>query len=388
MKPVRFGVVGLGNMGSQHIRYLSEGKIEGAVLGAYCDIDPAKLEAAKAAVGGQGEPFADYSAMLDSGLVDAAIIAVPHYLHPPMAIEAFSKGIHVLTEKPAGVYTKQVYEMNAAAEKSGLVFGIMYNQRTNPRYQKIRSMVQGGELGDLKRVVWIITDWYRSQSYYNSGGWRATWGGEGGGVLINQCPHNLDLWQWITGMPVRMRAFMSFGKYHDIEVEDDVTAYFEYANGATGVFATTTGEYPGTNRLEISGTMGKVVYEEGVITFYKNKMDEREFNRTFKGGFGGPEFTKEVIQAEGAETAHAGITQNFTDAVLKGAPLLAPGREGVNGLNLSNAMHLSAFLGKEVEIPVDPERYYAELQKRIQTSTYHKVVEEVQADFEASRNRY
>lgn len=160
------------------------------------------------------------------------------------------------------------------------------------------------------------------------------------------------------------------------------------ANGATGVFATTTGEYPGTNRLEISGTMGKVVYEEGVITFYQNKMDEREFNRTFKGGFGGPEFTKEVIQVEGVETAHPGITQNVTDAILKGTPLLAPGVEGVNGLNLSNAMHLSAFLGKEVEIPVDPERYYAELQKRIQTSTYRKVVEEVQADFEASRNRY
>ncbi len=385
MNQVRYGVVGLGNMGSQHIQYLTNGDISGAVLTAICDIDPAKLDKG-AQTAPQAKAFAQAQDLLDSGLVDAVILAVPHYLHPPMAIAAFAKGLHVLSEKPVGVYTKQVYEMNEAARKSGKVFGIMFNQRTNPKYQKIREMVQGGELGELKRLTWLITDWYRTQSYYNSGGWRATWSGEGGGVLLNQCPHNLDLWQWIAGMPSKIQAFCHVGKWHDIEVEDDVTAYFEYANGATGVFVTTTGEAPGTNRLEISGTRGKLTYEKGVITFTKLAVDEREFNATDKTGFGQPDKTVETIEVEGVESSHPGITQNFTDAILTGAPLLSPGYEGVNGLNLSNAMYLSSWLGRPVELPVDPELYWNELQKRIASSKGKKKVEAIEMDFEASRN--
>ena len=187
--------------------------------------------------------------MFESKSVDGVMIATHTMTIRLWLSKPLTTGCMYWIEKPAGVYTRQVKEMNEVAKKSGKVFGIMYNQRTNPIYQKLRDLVKSGELGDIKRIIWIITDWYRSQSYYDSGGWRATWAGEGGGVLINQCPHNLDLWQWICGMPARIRAFCSYGKYHDIEFEDDVTAYMEYENGATGVFITTTGEAPGPTVL-------------------------------------------------------------------------------------------------------------------------------------------
>ena len=386
MDIVRFGVIGLGNMGSAHIKYLSEGKINGARLTAICDIDPEMLERGHG-IAPDAATFSDHTALFDSGLVDAVILAVPHYLHPVMAIEAFGKGINVLTEKPAGVYTKKVYEMNEAAKKSGLLFGIMYNQRTNPLFAKMREMVQAGELGRITRVTWIITDWYRTQGYYNSVGWRATWSGEGGGVLLNQCPHNLDLLQWIAGMPSRITAHCHVGKWHDIEVEDDVTAYLEYPNGATGVFITTTGECPGTNRFEVSGTLGKLTYENKTLTHVKLDQDMQEFSYHADTSFGTPNKTVENVVANGVETAHAGITQNFTNALLHGTPLLAPGEEGVNGLNISNAMYLSSWLNRPVELPVDQELYWNELQKRIAASKGEKVVRKVgDSDFASSFN--
>lgn len=257
MDKVRFGVVGLGNMGSGHTRNLFEGKIPGAVLTAVCDIKPDRLDWARGICGDSVAYFADSHEMIKSGLVDAVMIATPHYFHPIIGIDAFENGLNVLSEKPIGVYTKSIYPFMEAAKKSGKAFGIMYNQRTNKLYQKMREMVKDGSLGELKRCVWIITDWYRTQAYYNSGGWRATWAGEGGGVLLNQCPHNLDLWQWIFGMPSSIYANCEYGKYHDIEVEDDVTAMAKYPNGATGVFITTTGEIPRNNRLEITGSKGE-----------------------------------------------------------------------------------------------------------------------------------
>ena len=247
--------------------------------------------------------------------------------------------------------------MNAAAEKSDRVFGIMYNQRTNPQFQKIRELVQSGRLGELKRCIWIITNWYRTQAYYDSGTWRATWAGEGGGVLINQCPHNLDLWQWIFGMPVRIRAKCHYGKWHNIEVEDEVTAYAEYANGATASFITTTGECPGTNRLEITGDRGKLVWEEGKLHFWELAEPERKICFESQEGFVVPETHYEEIAAEGVETGHNGILQNFTDVILHGGKLLAPGEEGINGLTISNAIHLSDWTNDWVELPIDADRY-------------------------------
>lgn len=285
---VRFGIIGIGNMGSSHATYLDAGEIDGACLTAVCDIKQSRLDWAKEKFGEKVALFENYKDMLASGLVDCVIVAVPHYDHPGICIDVLNAGINVICEKPIGVYTKQAEELIEVASKSDKIFGLMFNQRTNPMYRKARAMVQGGELGELKRCVWIITDWYRTQAYYNSGGWRATWKGEGGGVILNQCPHQLDLWQWIFGMPKTIRAFCAEGKYHNIEVEDDVTAYAEYENGATGVFITTTGEYPGTNRLEISGDKGKLVIEGSSMKFWKNNTPEREWTFTTTEGFKGP----------------------------------------------------------------------------------------------------
>jgi predicted dehydrogenase len=249
---------------------------------------------------------------------------------------------------------------------------MMFNQRTNPIYLKAKEMVDSGELGELKRSVWIITDWYRSQSYYDAGTWRATWKGEGGGVLLNQDPHQLDLWQWICGMPKSMTAFCYFGKYHDIEVEDDVTAFAEYDNGATGVFITTTGEAPGTNRFEISGDMGKLVIEDEKLMFYKLEMSERKFNREFKGGFGQPEYTIEEIEITGESPEHKGITRNFVNAILHGEDLIAPGEQGINSLSLSNAMLLSSWTGRKVDFPIDAELFKQILDEQIKNSKVEK----------------
>jgi predicted dehydrogenase len=367
MNEVKLGIIGIGNMGSAHAKSILSGNIEGMRLAAVCDIDEGKRAWAEKNL--PGVPcYEHYEELLESGDVNAVLIATPHYLHPVIAVAAFAKGLHVLSEKPAGVYTKQVEEMNAAAKRSGKVFGIMYNQRTNPLFAKARELVQSGRLGELKRCVWIITNWYRTQAYYDSGTWRATWAGEGGGVLLNQCPHNLDLWQWIFGMPKKVRGFCSYGKYHDIEVEDDVTVYAEYENGATGVFITTTGEAPGTNRLEISGDRGKLLVEDGKIRFWELQEPERTFCKTCKEGFATPETLYTEITAQNEGKAHNGILQNFTNAILYGEALLAPGYEGINGLTISNAIYLSDWTDNWVDLPIDKELFYQKLQEHIAVS--------------------
>lgn len=368
MKKVRFGIIGVGNIGTVHARYLLAGKVEEACLTAVCDNNPDKHAAIRRLTGESVALFSDAREMLESGLIDAVIVATPHYDHPALSIMAMRRGIHTLCEKPAGVYTAQVEEMNACARECDVVFSMMYNQRPNPLYQKVKDLIDSGELGELRRSNWIITNWYRSQSYYNSGGWRATWKGEGGGVLLNQDPHQLDLWQWLVGMPVRMRAFCQFGKHRQIEVENEVTAYAEYANGATGVFITTTAEAPGTNRLEIAGDRGKVVVEEGRLRFWRLRESETEFNARWQNGFGEPECWEVTIPTAAECSEHDVITRNFTAAILHGEPLIAPGLEGIRGLTLSNAMHLSTWIDDWVAFPFNEQRYYQLLQERIASS--------------------
>ncbi len=381
MEKLRYGMVGIGNMGSAHVKNFMEGKVEEGVITAVCDIDEKKLGEMK-----EKYPelalFTDAEEMFKSGLIDVAVIAVPHYLHPELVIKAFDCGLHVISEKPAGVYTKQVLEMNEASKKTNKLFGIMYNQRTNPTYSLIRDMIQNGELGNIKRVEWTVTNWYRPQSYHDSAAWRSTWATEGGGTLINQNPHQLDLWQWMFGMPKTVITHAFFGKYRDIEVEDEVTAYMEYENGMTGVYITSIAEAPGTNRLEIACDMGRIVVEDNKIRFDKLKMLEPEYNATFTGAFGVPEFETIYPEVTGdAGPQHVGIFNNFTSAVLHGTPLLSPGVEGVRGLTISNAMHYSTWKGN---IPVDIEsfphdEFYEILQDKIAKSTVKKVVKEVKA---------
>ncbi len=384
MDIVRIGIIGIGNMGSNHMNNIEEKQnIPGAKVTAVCDLRKERLDIAREKYGDGMQYFTDADEMMKSGLIDAVIIATPHYAHPVYALKALKAGLHVLCEKPAGVDAKAVAEVNAYAESCGLVYGVMFNQRTNPLYQKLREMVQSGELGAIKRVNWIITDWYRSQSYYDSGGWRATWTGEGGGVLMNQDPHQLDLMQWIFGMPKRVRAFMYYGKFHNIEVEDDVTAYLEYDNGATGLFVTGTGEAPGTNRLEVSCDMGKVVVEKGEIKFWKNEMSEREFNATWDKGFGSPKNELVTPEVTGENLQHTGILRNWTNAILNGTPLMAPGVEGINGVRLANAFYVSAWTDSWVDMPADEELYLKLLEERKAAST-GKSVEEKTLDVDGT----
>ena len=378
---VRIGVVGVGNMGRSHIANIKDGKVKDGVLTAACDILPERLDWLKENGYHDVLTFSNAESMFKSGEVDLVIIAVPHYDHPPLAELAFGYGLNVIIEKPAGVYTKQVRQMNEAAKNTDKVFGIMYNQRTNPVYKKVREMVKNGELGEIKRAIWIITNWYRPQAYHDSSAWRSMWATEGGGVLINQCPHQLDLWQWILGMPKRVKSFVGFGKHYNIEVEDDVTAFMEYDNGATGLFITCTAEAPGTNRLEISGSRGKVVIESDKITFWRCVEDEREFNKKNASAFAQPEVWKCEVPTPGDNPQHMGIVNNVVSAIETGTPLLAPGEEGILGLTISNAIHLSAWTDDWVYTQnLDEDLYYNILQDKIKKSTIKKNVREQVSD--------
>ena len=374
MKQVRLGIVGYGNMGSSHVRSMIAGLVPEMTLAAVADWNPQRLEACQDHVEGHYEDvqyFTNYDEMLAAQVCDAILITTPHYDHPPMAIAALEAGYHVMVEKPAGVYTSAVREMNEVAEsRPDQVFGMMFNQRTNPVYRKMKELIDSGELGPIRRTNWIVTDWYRSQSYYDSGSWRATWAGEGGGVLLNQCPHNLDLWQWICGMPERIRAFTHEGKWHDIEVEDDVTCYVEYPNGATGTFITSTGDTPGTNRFEVMLDGGKLVATADSLTFWKLETPNSQFSREYTGGFGEPAHEIVELELEGENTQHVGVLNAFAEAILHGKPLVAEGVEGIHGLTLSNAMHLSSWLDKTIELPLDEALFKAELDKRVATSSY------------------
>lgn len=372
MEKIRLGIIGFGNMGTAHAKNVRTGLVPKMELSAICDILPERLELARELYP-EVSLYDNATELYKSGKCDLVIIAVPHYDHSALVIEAFENGLNVITEKPAGVYTKQVLEMNEAAKNSDKLFGIMYNQRTNPMYQKIRQMVQSGELGHIKRISWTITDWYRPQSYHDSCAWRSTWKTEGGGALINQNPHQLDLWQWMFGMPDRITSHVSFGKYYDIEVEDDVTAYFEYDNGTTGTYITSTGEAPGTNRLEIACDMGKIVVEDGKMIFHRNVISEREFNKSFTGVFGAPECWKCELPVSGNGEQHVGILKDVANSLLKGAPLLAPGIEGINGLTISNAIHLSGWTGKTVDVKNFPhDEFYNILCDKIRESKVDK----------------
>ncbi|MBR7078765.1 MAG: Gfo/Idh/MocA family oxidoreductase [Clostridia bacterium] len=386
MEFVRMGIIGVGNMGSGHLSNIVGGKCPEIKVTAVCDINPDRLAWAREKAGQDIACFENAIDMLDSGLIDACIVAVPHYSHPLYVIECLKRDIHVMCEKPAGVYTKAVRAMNEAAAHSKAKFGMMFNQRTDCIYRKMREIVQSGKMGRIRRTNWIITNWYRPQAYYDSGAWRATWSGEGGGVLLNQCPHNLDLWQWICGMPKTVTAHLYYGKWHDIEVEDDVTAFVEYENGATGCIITTTGDAPGTNRFEITLDGGKLLAENGKLYMTELEMFEPEFSKTNKISFAAPRGKTIEVETDGQSPQHVGVLNRFAAAILRDEPLVARGEEGIFGLTISNAMHLSSWLGKTVEIPFDEDLFYDELMKRVATSRRKEPVAGTVADLSGTYN--
>ena len=386
MDTVRVGIIGMGNMGGYHANYLLDGKVERCTLAAVCSTSPQKLkkyEAKGVAVFGDGEE------MIRSGKIDAVIIATPHYQHTSLGIAALKAGVHVMIEKPISAHKADAERLIAAADAHpDVVFAAMFQMRAEPRYERIKRLIDGGELGDIVRVSWIITDWYRTEAYYSSGGWRATWKGEGGGVLINQCLHNLDSLLWLCGMPSKVRSFAQLGRYHEIEVEDNVTAYLEWPSGATGVFITSSGEAPGSNRFEIAGTRGKVVLENDKLTFTRNEVDMIEHCRTSKIGFMKPDVWKAELPISNAELPHAVLMRGFVEAILDGKKLAIDGREGLHSIELANVMLYSSLIDQTVELPMDAGAYEAKLNQLISESTFEKKVVEVSTeDFAKSFNR-
>lgn len=383
MNKVRFGIVGLGNMGRFHAGYLLQGKVARAELTAVSDVFQGNLEAyrSNAAL----KCFATSEEMVRSGAIDAIIIATPHYQHTTLGMDALANGLHVLVEKPISVHKADCERLLAAHKNPKQVFAAMFQLRTDDKYKKIKQIVAGGELGEIVRMSWIITDWFRTETYFASGGWRATWKGEGGGALLNQCPHNLDLIHWLMGPAARVRGFCQLGRYHNIEVEDNVTAYLEYPNGVTGLFVTSTGEAPGSNRFEICGDRGKLVLEDNVIRFTRNATPMREFCRTSKGAFAKPDvWNCEVPYAAGGAQHHE-IAQNFVDAILDGAPLIAPASDGIYSVEMANAILYSSLTGQTVEMPLDGAAYEKKLQQLIAESKFVKKETQVVAmDFTKS----
>lgn len=376
MTKIRLGVIGVGNMGASHIRNSLDQLMPEIEIVSIADLKSDRRAWAVEQLGENIRVYERGSDLIRQDDCEAVLIAVPHYDHPRYAIEALDHDKHVMVEKPAGVYTKAVREMNDFAKTKDKVFAMMFNQRTNPLYRKMHELVHGGSLGKIKRVNWLITDWYRPQSYYDSGQWRATWAGEGGGVLLNQCPHNLDLLQWICGLPLRVRAFTHEGKWHDIEVEDDVTAYLEFENGATGTFITSTADAPGTNRFEIQLDGGRLVAENGQLSLDKLEVGEREWNgRDHENVFAQPPVERMIIDTVGENGQHPAVMNAFAGRILRGEALVAEGDEGIHGLMLSNAMHLSSWTDTMVQLPIDEDLYLELLNQRRSTSRLKDTVD-------------
>lgn len=372
---VRLGVIGTGAEGSAYAQLLLDGRVRGAALGAVADLSPERRAAAAA----WGVPVHEHAdALLGSGHVDAVVVCVPHYLHPEVAVAALRAGLHVLVEKPAGVHTSQVAEMNeVAAAHPELVFAMMFNQRTNPVFRRVKEVIDAGEIGAVRRSTWTITTWWRPQGYYEQSPWRATWGGEGGGVLVNQAPHQLDLWQWICGVPRSVFAKVGYGFRRDIAVEDEVVALVDHGGGVTGTLVTAVHDLVGTDRLEVLGDRGKVVVEgsrTATITRYDDDeraisagMGPEQVRDLFRGGFDpSSRYHQEVVEAAVEHWAqHVEVMEDFASSVLRGTPLIAPGSEGIRGVRLANAIHLSSWLGREVPLDFDEDEYLRELNARI-----------------------
>ncbi|MDD3886316.1 MAG: Gfo/Idh/MocA family oxidoreductase [Victivallaceae bacterium] len=374
MKQVKFGIIGIGNMGSMHTNFVSA--LPEAKLTAVCDLNPEAFKRIAPDILKKVKTFTDDEKFFAEADVDVVMVAVPHYFHPDLAIRAMECGKHIIVEKPIAVHKAEAERLIAACGKyPKLIKSAMFNQRTRPAHRKIKQLIDSGELGAVRRVNWIITDWFRTQHYYDSGDWRASWRGEGGGVLLNQCPHQLDLMQWLFGLPTMVQAHVKLGKYHDIEVEDEVNAYLEYADGKVGNFIASTGEAPGTNRLEITAERGRLVFENGKIEFIRNEEETSTFCRTTSKSFDTPaRWNCEIPYGNAPMPEHQEIIRNVTAAILHGEKLFAPLEEGIRGLELGNAILLSGLKDKAVTLPIDSREYADMLAGLVKKSRYRKTV--------------
>ena len=364
MNKVKLAIIGLGSMGQKYAEMLLQQKIKQAELVAVCSGTPKKLEKMKKKYGKKLHYYEEKEKLWSDPTVDAVLITTPHYSHPQLAQEAIRANKHFLCEKPIGVYTKNVVTLNEKIKKNpALTCAIVFNQRTQPIYKKAKELVDQVALGEIRRNNWISTDWYRPQEYYDAIDWRGSWKEDGGGVLLNQAVHQLDLWQWICGMPQRIYGHIYPGKLRNIEVETEGTIYAEYKNGATGFFTAATTEAIGTNRFEIVGSTGKLVIENEQLHLWKMTQDET-FWRQIEDTPKYQEVPIEIINEK--DQQHQKVIENFVQAILYDEPLLAPATEGIKSLSLINATYLSSWKGQRVNLPLDHHLYFEELNKRKQ----------------------
>ena len=387
MDQVRIGVIGTGGIGATQVKNILQ--LPNCRLTAVCDWKKDKMEPPYIPSDVDVKKFTDDDDFFAYGEFDAVMLEIPHYQHVPLALRCLEEGKHVLIEKPVAVDKKTALQLLAAAKKyPDLRMGVMFNQRTIPAHKKLKELIESGEFGVIRRVNWIMTDWFRTQRYYDSGDWRATWRGEGGGVLINQCPHHLDLMQWLFGMPKRVTAVVALGKYHDIEVEDDVTAILEYPNGATGVFIASTGEAPGTNRLEVTAERGRVILENGKLSFLRNEIPMSEFCKTTQVTWSTPPMWDIDIPAAANNPRQLiDVIDAFANSILHGTPMVAEAVEGINSLEIGNAILLSGLKKKSVDLPLDENEFSEMLAELVASSKWEKSAHGENNDFDFEKSQ-
>ena len=364
--PVRLGVVGPGNIGRKHIDNVVAGHVPECAITALCSRHPPD-----AAIAPGAQHFSSLEALLDSGRCDAVIVATPTCNHLQAGAAVLRSGLHLMMEKPLGLSIAEG-EALLAQQGPAQVFALMLNQRTDPLFTAMRDCIDSGQLGELTRTQWTMTHWFRPEVYFKVSDWRATWKGEGGGLLLNQCIHNLDVYQWLCGMPASLHAFCRFGRYHDIEVEDEVSAFFSYASGASGVFVGSTGESPGVNRFDVIGDSGSLCFDGERLLLTQNAQSTQQYSRTTRDMFGQPPSHTRDITPERAVNQHAIVLDNFVQAIRNDEPLIAPAREGLNSLALANAMLLSSWENTAVDLPLDAARYQQALEQRMAVSQLRK----------------
>jgi len=346
------GVIGLGNAGGRHARALARGEVPGARLEFVCDPKPERRV-------GYGVPVAaDPAEMLGRPNVDAVIVATPHPAHLTAARLALRAGRHVLVEKPLGVLAADCDALLAEHARLGPgapLFGVVHDYRAEPRFRWLGALLRRGELGRIERVVWQATDFFRTEAYYAESDWRGTFAGEGGGILVNQAPHLLDLLVHWFGMPRRVLGICRFGRYHSIEVEDDVTAHLEFGAGFSALVVLGTGEAPGTSRLEISGDRGRVVLEGRELAFHKNREPASLYRR--REATGRPAVDVERMVFPPSEPTGVALVRNFVAAVRGEARLLSPAEQARSAVELANAITWSSLLERPLELPIDVEGF-------------------------------
>ncbi len=376
---VKIGVVGAGNIAKQHIENIVNMHVLSAEIVAICSRTKTDLCSKYDLT-----HFTDYKSLIDSAELDAVIIATPTMSHFEIAKYALQNNLHVMLEKPMGLSSYEG-ELLIDYQTENSKFALMLNQRTDPLFIKMKEIVESGVLGEIQRTHWTMTNWFRPEIYFQVSDWRATWKGEGGGLLVNQAIHNLDVFQWICGMPSELHSFCEFGKYHDIEVEDEVTAFLRYQNGATGMFVGSTGESPGVNRFDIIGDLGSLLFDSGKLTLITNSQSTSAFNQQTNDMFGMPSSIQTQIEINKSVNQHALVMTNFVNAILDGEPLLAPAIDGLASLDIANAMLLSSWKNQSVNFPLARREYQTYLDERIkQSSLRRKSSRQANVDMSAS----